>query len=72
MTKAKFEHVVANPEEVTDWGERVEYWATEVSGSTFARDDAIRHMRAAGSSLRDIAKRAGMSHGAIAKIIGKG
>jgi len=36
-----------------------------------ARDEAIRQMRDEGASLREIAAAAGMSHVAVAKILGK-
>ena len=35
------------------------------------RDEAIRQLRSEGTSLREIAKLAGMSHGAIAKIVAR-
>lgn len=56
---------------VQDWPQRVERCAHEAKAWTVMRDEAIRQMRAEGASLRTIATAAGLSHGAIAKILGR-
>jgi hypothetical protein len=54
-----------------DWPQKVEKFADEARAWTSMRDEAIRQMRAEGASLRDIAKLAKLSHGAIAKIVAR-
>lgn len=56
---------------MNDWPKKVEQFANEARAYTSMRDEAIRQARAAGASLREIAKLAGLSHGAIAKILAK-
>jgi hypothetical protein len=56
---------------IQDWPQRVERCANEARAWTSMRDEAIRQTRAEGASLREIAKLAGLSHGAIAKILAR-
>lgn len=46
-------------------------WARKAREATEHRDQLIRQMRAEGSPLRTIAEAAGLSHTAIAKIVGR-
>ena len=48
---------------------QVALWAKKARDATVRRDEAIRAMRAEGAALRTIAKAAGLTHSAIAKII---
>lgn len=43
-------------------------WARTIQTATEHRDECIRELRAEGLSLREIAKLAGLTHTAIAKI----
>lgn len=54
-----------------DWPKKVERCAQEARTWTSMRDEAIRQMSAEGASLREIGKLAGLSHGAIAKILAR-
>lgn len=47
-------------------------WAKKAREATVQRDEAIRVMRAGGSSLRSIGEAAGLSHSAIVKILARG
>lgn len=51
--------------------EAVTRWSEEARAATVARNEAIRNMRDAGASLRQIAEAAGLSHGAVAKILAR-
>lgn len=46
-------------------------WARKAREATMERDQAIHRMRDDGSTLRAIAEAAGLTHTAIAKILGK-
>lgn len=46
-------------------------WAEKAREATELRDEAIRSMRADGASLRAIGIAAGLSHTAVAKILGR-
>jgi IS30 family transposase len=50
----------------------VRKWANAARFATASRDAAIRAMKAEGSSYREIAEAAGLSHGAIQKIVARG
>jgi hypothetical protein len=49
----------------------VSYWADKAREATVQRDEAIHRMRAEGSTLRAIAEAAGLTHTAVAKILGR-
>jgi len=55
----------------SDWAKKVEQCALEAKTWTSMRDEAIRQLSAEGASLREIGKLAGLSHGAIAKILAR-
>lgn len=55
----------------SDWPKKVEKFAQEAKTWTSMRDEAIRQMRAEGASLREIAKLAGLTHAAIARIVAR-
>lgn len=46
-------------------------WSRKAREATLRRDEAIRAMRAEGATLRAIAEAAGLTHTAIAKILGR-
>jgi DNA invertase Pin-like site-specific DNA recombinase len=46
-------------------------WAKKARDATVQRDVAIRRMRDEGSTLRAIAEAAGLTHTAVAKILGR-
>ncbi len=56
---------------MSDWAKKVQKCADEARTWTTMRDEAIRQLSAEGASLREIGKLAGLSHGAIAKILAR-
>lgn len=52
-----------------DPAEQLAWWADEARAATAMRNDWIRAMREAGTSLRQIAEAAGMSPAGVAKIL---
>lgn len=46
-------------------------WSRKAREATLRRDQEIRRMRAEGATLRAIAEAAGLTHTAIAKILGR-
>lgn len=49
----------------------VAYWGEKLREATTRRNQAIRRMKDEGASLRTIAVAAGLSHGAVAKILAR-